>query len=217
MNTKDFIAQIRQYITTDRLKEAIEQLQSVLENSPQLNEVLLQSARHSAILKQIRQGLVTLEEGDVTKNRIRSGLLDLLSEIGEQEVKLVIQQELAQAISIVKSKNVVIGNITTSGGNLSIGDTTHTESKASKRLRQFLFLFVPFLAIGGAYFWYQNQLTIGCCSAITDTAGQFSIEIPFQAQRKKQQLKLFKEGFQQRNYLENVARDIGIYLVRNKD
>lgn len=158
MTTKKFAADIRQLIAKGELQDALTRLQHLLENSPKLNEVLLQSARHSAVLKQIRLGVISHEEGNVTKNNITLGLLGLLSEVEEQAVEPAIQEELRQAISIVNSKNVLIGSSITSGRDTHIGDTTiHTESDTSKRLRQFLFLFVPLLVIGGAYLWYQYQ------------------------------------------------------------
>ncbi len=52
---------------------------------------------------------------------------------------------------------MVVGYISAEA-NIKIGDTTvHTESKMSKGLRLFLFVFVPLIVIGGTYFWYQNQ------------------------------------------------------------
>lgn len=161
MSTKEFITNIRQQIAKDELKEAITALQTLLENSPKLNEVLLQSARHNDILKQVRLGIVDDEQANVTKNKIRQGLLELLSEVEDIQVeKPMIKKEMDDAIiSIVNSKNVLIGSNINASGNVTIGDTTTTitESQISRRLRLFLFLLVPILAIGGTYLWWQNQ------------------------------------------------------------
>lgn len=158
MATKKFIAEIRQLIANGEIHEALTQLRTLLEHSPKLDEVLLQSARHSSVLQQVRQGVISYDNENLTKNQITAGLLSLLSEVEEQAAKPAIQEELKQAISIVNGKNILIGSTITSGGNVHIGDqTVHTESDGSKRLRQFLFLLVPILAIGGAYLWFQYQ------------------------------------------------------------
>jgi hypothetical protein len=158
MTTKKFVADIRELIAKGDLAEALTRLQGLLANSPKLNEVLLQSARHNNVLRQIRLGVVSQEDENITKNKITLGLLDLLSEVEEQSAKPAIEEELSQAISIVNSKNVLVGSTITSGRDTHIGDTTiHTESDASKRLRQFLFLLVPILVIGGTYWWFQYQ------------------------------------------------------------
>lgn len=331
MSTKKFIDKIRQQIAKDELSDAIMQLKGILENSPKLNEVLLQSARYNDILKQIRLGLVESEEGNVTKNKIRLGLLQLVSEIEQQGMNPVIKDELEQSISIVKSKNVVIGSTISAGRDIQIGDTTiQTESRTSKRLRLFLFLFVPVLAIGGAYLWYQNEVmkqplnlkvlienqtpnpelpvqvgslnliyggeintqtsistnaifenippglkkepfrlqyeadgfvkidtifdyvesinipvkrnddlallqgyvyeegtdplegvegvsaSIGCCSVLTDASGKFNIKIPFDQQREKHRLELFKEGFHQKSTWEPVIKGNVIHTYITK-
>lgn len=158
MTTKQFVDDIRQLIANGEIHEALTQLRTLLKHSPKLDEVLLQSARHSSVLQQIRQGVISYDNENLTKNQITAGLLSLLSEVEEQAVKPAIQEELKQAISIVNGKNILIGSTITSGGNVHIGDqTVHTESDGSKRLRQFLFLLVPLLAIGGAYLWSQYQ------------------------------------------------------------
>ena len=82
----------------------------------------------------------------------------MVSEVEQQKEKPEIQKELADAISVINSKNVIIGHQISAGGNVEIGaQTIQTESETSKKLRLFLFLLVPFLAIGGAFLWYQYQ------------------------------------------------------------
>ena len=110
-------------------------------------------------------GVVSHAEATLTENQLRAALLDLLREIEEKTREnstnpnnSVLRGEMEKAISIVNSKNVVIGSTISAGGNLTIGDQTiHTESKTSQRLRLLLYIFVPFLAIGAAYFWYQYE------------------------------------------------------------
>jgi hypothetical protein len=166
-NHTAFFTQIRDLIARDEIDAALQQLRALLDNSPKLDEILLQSARFQGIRKQIRLGLVSHAEANLTQNQIRAGLLDLLSEMEENIGRAsnpsdventALRAELDRAISIVHSKNVVIGSTISAGGNVTIGDTTtHTESQTSRRLRWFSWIFVPILALAGAFFWFQWQ------------------------------------------------------------
>ena len=75
-----FRSHIQQLIADDALPEALQQLQNLLKNSPQLSEAVLQSARLSEVSRQIRLGLINNQEANLTKNQIRAGLLDLLDD-----------------------------------------------------------------------------------------------------------------------------------------
>ena len=119
--------QIQQLIANDDLPTAIRLLQELLQNSPQLNEALLQSARLSDISRQIRLGVVDDKHADLSKNQIRMGVLELLDAIGQEQAKPAVQAEVAAAMSILNSKNVVIGNIQ-AGGDVHIGDKTTTQN-----------------------------------------------------------------------------------------
>lgn len=160
-----FIQQVRDLVGKNELNNALGLLRSILEHSPKLDEAIHQSARFQAIRKQIRLGVVSHAEATLTENQIRVALLDLLSEIEETTKENSIYtnsaslcSELEKAISIINSKNVIIGSNISAGGNVNIGDQTiHTESKTSQRLRLLLYIFVPILAIGGAYFWFQYE------------------------------------------------------------
>ncbi len=123
MAAAQFFDQIRDLIARDELKTALTQLRLLLENSPKLDEVILQMARFSDIRRQIRLDLVSKKEADLTQNQIRAGLLELLQEIESQGATPALQKEIEQAISIVNSKNVVSGAIS-AGGNVHIGDIT---------------------------------------------------------------------------------------------
>ncbi len=81
MTTNQFITNIRNLIANDEMDAALGQLQLLLDNSPQLDEAIIQAARFQDIRKQIRLGLVSHAEADLTKNQIRFGLLELLKEI----------------------------------------------------------------------------------------------------------------------------------------
>jgi hypothetical protein len=93
------------------------------------------------IRQQNNLGLVTHEEATIEQNRIRYGLLELLDDleqngthpasfdallaaVEQESTRPEVQAEVANAISIVNSKNVVVGSTITAGGNVHIGDKT---------------------------------------------------------------------------------------------
>ena len=160
MKSETYTGQLRQLITKDDLPTAFQQLQKLLEGTPLLKKALLQNARFNDLTHQIHSGTITYDNANVTQNQIRASLLDIITEIeNPKQYTPEIQKEIEQAvIHISNSKNVVTGNIQ-AGGNITIGDQTiNTESTGSKNLRYLMFLLVPLLAIGGAYFWYQNEV-----------------------------------------------------------
>ena len=158
MEPSAFLHHIRALVARDETAEAMRQLRQLLQNSPRLDEVLLQSARHHDILRQIRSGTVDHKEADLSKNQIRAALLELLRDMETGEAQSPeIRQEMAHSMAITHSKNVVAGSIS-AGGNVVIGDTTTvTESHTSRRLRVFLYFLVPLLAITAAFLWYNLQ------------------------------------------------------------
>ena len=85
MDTSNFRQQIRQLIAKDDLDAALSKLQNFLSNSPKLDEIILQSARFNDIRKQIRLGITSSEEANLSKNQIRAGLLELLRLIETQD------------------------------------------------------------------------------------------------------------------------------------
>lgn len=152
-----YVDSIRKLIGQDRLDDAIAQLGALLENSPQLDEAILQSARLHDIRRNIRRGTISQEEVNLTHNQIRLGLMELLREIETQRKKPAMTAELERAVSIINSKNVVFGS-TITATNITIGDTTTiTESTTSLRLRFFLLFFVPVLALALAFAWYRVE------------------------------------------------------------
>lgn len=56
-------------------------MKQLLEDSPQLDEVIQQSGRFTDIQKQIHLGTVSHAKANLTKNQIRIGLLALLREM----------------------------------------------------------------------------------------------------------------------------------------
>lgn len=155
-NNQILISHIRSLIANDQFQMAIQQLSALLKDSPRLDEAVQQSARYNNVVQQIRLGLVDFEAANIAKNQIRYGILDLLSEIEEKQEIQTIKAGIEQyALKI--EKNVVKNSPITAGGNVTIGDTIHTESQTSRILRFFLYAFLPILTIGFAYFYYRNE------------------------------------------------------------
>lgn len=122
--SKQFAAHIRELIAAGDLQAALDQLQSLLQNSPRLDEVIMQSARFQDIRREIRLGVVDHEQASLTKNQIKAGVLDLLREIETQETTVpVVREEMERFVTMqINGKNIVTGNIS-AGGNVIIGDT----------------------------------------------------------------------------------------------
>lgn len=89
------LAQLRDLIARDEIPAAFQQLRNLLDSTPKLNEAIHQSGRFQYIRRQIRLGLVSHAEANLTQNQIRFGLLDLLNEI-EQDGATPLPIELAQ-------------------------------------------------------------------------------------------------------------------------
>lgn len=154
-----FHKKIRQLIANDELKEAIHLLQELLQNSPKLNEAILQSARLNDVSRQIQLGTIEYDQANLTKNQIRKGILDLLDEVdAKQPVVPEAWKEVERFVTLnISGKNIVAGNVT-AGGNVVFGDTTHIlESKTSRWLKLFLYVFVPLLVIIATFLWYKYQ------------------------------------------------------------
>ena len=135
MNKPSFLSEIRDLIANDELPAALKQLRLLFDNSPKLDEIILQSARFQDIRKQIRLGTVSNSESNLTQNQIRAGLLDLLRDIEEATAETsarpdapALREEMEHAISVVNSKNVVIGSTITAGGSVQIGDKTISQT-----------------------------------------------------------------------------------------
>lgn len=140
MDQPTTLSDIRQLIARDELPAAISIMRSLLGNTPKLNEILQQSARLENIRQQIRQGTIFDTDARLEQNRIRFGVLELLSNIEQQglppsalgdlltaveqeSARPELREELQRAISVVNSKNVLIGSNISAGGDIHIGDT----------------------------------------------------------------------------------------------
>ena len=124
MNSQNFPDHIRDLIAHNDLPAALQQLRVLLENSPLLDEAILQMARFEDIRKQIRLGMLSDKEANFTKDQIREDLLDLLKVVETQAKRPAQKAEMDAAVSVMNSKNVVIGSTISAGGNVHIGDKT---------------------------------------------------------------------------------------------
>ncbi len=137
MTNQSFLDDIRSLIARDEMPIALEKLRALLENSPKLDEILHQSGRFANIRQQIRLGLVSHAEANLTQNQIRAGMLELVSEI-EHSVGVTsshpdtsaLRAEVERAISIVNSKNTLVGSTVSAGGNVHIGDIVYQAAPA---------------------------------------------------------------------------------------
>ncbi|MEZ4826587.1 MAG: hypothetical protein R3C61_09890 [Bacteroidia bacterium] len=92
------IESIREALAQSDLPEALKLFRTLLDNSPQLDEIIVQSGRFYNIKKQIRLGLVTHEQGSVTHAQILAGLTDLLREVETQSQKPEIREEITKVV-----------------------------------------------------------------------------------------------------------------------
>lgn len=83
MRSKELLAEVGDLIGKDNLNEAIKKLSTIMKQSKQLDQVIIQSARYNDVMKQIRDGIIDYEQSQVTKNQIRFALLDITREFEE--------------------------------------------------------------------------------------------------------------------------------------
>jgi hypothetical protein len=130
MTFENYTEKITELIRKDHLKAALDLLAALLKNSPLLDEAIVQSAQYNDVMRQIRMGVISPGDANISKNKIRKGILDLLVEMEDlvekdeqiaREVEKTIPKVQA-SIQITNSKNVITGGQINVGGNLTIGD-----------------------------------------------------------------------------------------------
>ncbi|MEO1808733.1 MAG: hypothetical protein AAFU33_28270 [Bacteroidota bacterium] len=158
MNTPSSLEQVRERIARAEIEEAIDMLKVFFDGTPKLKKLLLQSANYHQTMNLIMEGTIEEDKARVSINQITKSLIALMDEVDEKKEDPQFQEEIAKSISITNSKNVVVGSQFTVEGNIHVGDqVTQTESKTSRYIRIFLFVLVPVLALGGAYWWSISQ------------------------------------------------------------
>ncbi len=115
-----FAKHIMQLIAKDEMKKAIEEAQNLLKDSPLFYELMLQSARYSDIMKSIRMGTIDDGQANITKNKIRYALIDMLRDMEESgETNEKIQSEVQSYLQKRESVTNNSANIT-GDGNFNI-------------------------------------------------------------------------------------------------
>ena len=130
MKSNEIFEEIGKLIAQDELDLVIKKLQTFLKGSSLLDELILQSARYNGVMKQIRLDTISFEDANLTRNKIRYALIDMLRiieesaednpEIGKEVEK--VNAEKSKRVIIKNSKNVNTGNVNTGGGDFHIGD-----------------------------------------------------------------------------------------------
>jgi len=62
-----YIEEVRNLVAANNLPKAMEKLRAMLQNTPTLNEVLIQQSRYADTLKQIRAGTISFEDAGRAK------------------------------------------------------------------------------------------------------------------------------------------------------
>ena len=86
MTAHQLFHHIRDLIARDQMQEAMAALRTLVENTPRLNDLDLQSGRLENVLRQLRLGVIDDDTAALEQNRIRYGVLELLSEIEKQQI-----------------------------------------------------------------------------------------------------------------------------------
>jgi len=125
------LQEISKSIAKDELGKAIKKLSNLLKDNPLLDEIVQQSGRYNSLKRQIRLGILENEKIEISKNKIRLALLEMLSELDyeseneseNENVREGLKKQEEEKNTIIKSKNVNIGNVNTEGGDFKIGDS----------------------------------------------------------------------------------------------
>jgi len=130
MKSKKLFAEIGEMIGKDDLEGAIKKLSTIMKQSEQLDDIIVQSARYNDVMKQIRDGVIDFQQSQVTKNQIRYALMDITREFETAVLdKPALEAEMDRAIeqaypssnnsSIEGNNNINIQGIN-SGGDTNI-------------------------------------------------------------------------------------------------
>lgn len=118
MNILNFTNRIGDLIGKNDLQTAISELREFLQRSPKLDELIIQSARYNDITEQIRLGTVDFENANITKNKIRYAILDLVREIEDNaSLNSELKNEL-ESLDEIRIETNIIQNHYGSGDNV---------------------------------------------------------------------------------------------------
>lgn len=105
------LAQIKenlQSLVVEDLGKALEKFKSILDSeSSYITPTILYQSNHSALKKEIARGTLTDTRLDLTRNRIKAGLLDMINDLEEDDVNMVTAVE---KFKLVKSQDPAPSN-----------------------------------------------------------------------------------------------------------
>jgi len=114
---------LRQLITQGELGLSMEQMQEKITDEAYRPSVLILAARYGSYKKDLLNGILSAEDSELRSNRLSMTMLNLLDHIeAGKPFQLDTDVEAKGNINIIQGKNIVSGDINTSGGDLRIGD-----------------------------------------------------------------------------------------------
>ena len=145
MNIETYFRSIENLVDTGNIETAIAELKRFLQKSPQLDELIIHSARYNDVVKQIRLGVIDHENAKITKNEIRVAILSLLREIEniyscniDMKNKIEKQDEPnifkpnTQSNHVQNNKNTIIGGNIIVHGDFRLGDDIYPPPEKEK-------------------------------------------------------------------------------------
>jgi len=125
MEIQELCQKVRMYISKNQFEKTFSELHQALKNSPKIDEIILQESRYQDIATQIRQGIVSFDNSEMTKNKIRTALISFISELEEYSEEMhantlsELETKLPQNLKIIKVTN----NQKSKSGTNSINQT----------------------------------------------------------------------------------------------
>lgn len=78
---KNKIEEIKEFISNDNLEEALMGLKLLVQNKKEANELTQHMARLYNLNTQLRKGIISNVQADLSKNQIRSSIIEFLSQV----------------------------------------------------------------------------------------------------------------------------------------
>lgn len=138
----EFSQHIMGLIGQNKIKEAIQATQGLLQSSPLLGKLLVQSARYNKVMEAIHLNTIDLDKASIEQNKINFALVNILQEMEEgatanpalaQELEAFLKggPDSSQISAQVKGE----GNVTIQGvkhSNVSVNTGNTSNQKADK-------------------------------------------------------------------------------------
>jgi len=122
-NIQSFIDEIIQLIAKDRMEEALNKAEKILNGSPMFLDFILQKSRYNSLINDMMRGTITFENSSVEANKIKYALLDLLIQIGEGTDKHPeLETEVDSFLKELKNNTTTING----NGNITVQDLSNS-------------------------------------------------------------------------------------------